>query len=310
MQRHRLNTAASLLLAASLTTACTPLQVQQSRLHDHDSVMLTGVPFYPQEDHQCGPAALATVLQFSGLQISPQALTDSVYTPGRQGSFAAELMAASRQHQRLPYIIEPQLSALLATLAHGLPVLVLQNNGLSWYPVWHYAVVTGYDRQHDQLIMNSGRSQNLRISLSVFERTWARSQHWGMVVLDPATLPDWLKPEPVLQQLSIMEKKGAGAAALAGYQQAVQHWPQDARFRLGLANSAVRLGDNMLAKQAFEQLLEKFPDYGPGLNNYADFLRQQGKPALALPYARRAVEVMDTAVTRQTLQEIEQQLVY
>jgi Tfp pilus assembly protein PilF len=131
-----------------------------------------------------------------------------------------------------------------------------------------------------------------------------------MIVVDPAQLPDWLEPEQTLQQLSIMEKHGATASALTGYRQAVRLWPQDARFWLGQANSAVRLGDQAMAKQAFEQLLEHFPGYGPGLNNYADFLQKQGKPALALPFAQQAVEVMDTPTTRQTLKEIEEQLVY
>lgn len=299
-----------MLLAVTVLAACTPLAVQQAYQHDHKPVMLSAVPFYPQEDYQCGPAALATVLQFSGQALTPDALTPEVYTPGRKGSFATELMAATRSHQRLPYVIQPELSALLGALDKGYPVLVLQNNGLSWYPVWHYAVVIGYDPHQQELILNSGRSQNLRLTLSTFEHTWARSQHWGMIVVDPVNLPGWLDSATVLQQLSIMEKHGATEAAFTGYQQATQQWPQDARFALGLANSAVRLNRQADAKQAFAELVEKFPDFGPGLNNYADFLLKAGKPALALPYAQRAVSVMDTPTTRQTLKEIEEQLLY
>ena len=53
---------------------------------------LTAVPFHPQELYQCGPAALATVLNWSGEQVRPSALVDEVYLPGRQGSLQLEML--------------------------------------------------------------------------------------------------------------------------------------------------------------------------------------------------------------------------
>lgn len=46
---------------------------------------LTAVPFHPQEDYQCGPAALATTLMYSGVVTSPAALVPQVYLPARIG---------------------------------------------------------------------------------------------------------------------------------------------------------------------------------------------------------------------------------
>src|SRR5262249_33165121 len=42
---------------------------------------LTEVPFFPQSDYQCGPAALATVMVAAGVKVTPEELVPEVYLP-------------------------------------------------------------------------------------------------------------------------------------------------------------------------------------------------------------------------------------
>jgi len=49
-------------------------------------VELKAVPFFPQAEYQCGPAALATLLVSSGVSTTPEALVPQVYLPARKGS--------------------------------------------------------------------------------------------------------------------------------------------------------------------------------------------------------------------------------
>ena len=116
----------------------------------------------PATDYQCGPAALATVLVASGAQVSPDDLVAEVYLPGRKGSLQAELIAAARSRGRLPYVLPPSLDDLLAQLAAGHPVLVLQKTGAGPWPGWHYAVVIGYDASRDRLLLRSGTERGSR----------------------------------------------------------------------------------------------------------------------------------------------------
>ena len=51
----------ALLLSPALLTACTGIDSLVPEDPKHE---LTGVPFFPQTIHQCGPAALATVLAY------------------------------------------------------------------------------------------------------------------------------------------------------------------------------------------------------------------------------------------------------
>src|SRR5215212_7308681 len=60
------------------------------------TVELKTVPFFPQEEYQCGPAALATVLSFSGIPITPEPLVSQVFLPSRKGSLQIEMLAAPR----------------------------------------------------------------------------------------------------------------------------------------------------------------------------------------------------------------------
>ena len=92
---------------------------------------LEATPFFPQVTHQCGPAALATVLGASGVETTPEALVDAVYVPGLHGSLQVELLAASRRAGRIPYPVGPALDALIAEIDAGRPVLVLQNLGFT-----------------------------------------------------------------------------------------------------------------------------------------------------------------------------------
>ena len=58
---------------------------------------LADVPFFPQVEYQCGPAALATALASSGVAVTPGDLVSQVYIPARKGSLQIEMMAAARR---------------------------------------------------------------------------------------------------------------------------------------------------------------------------------------------------------------------
>ena len=86
-----------LLLSVAGCAALTPAQRQAFIDHGLPATAMVDTPFFPQEQHQCGPAALATVLVWSGVHTSPEALTDEVYLPGREGSLQIEMVAATRR---------------------------------------------------------------------------------------------------------------------------------------------------------------------------------------------------------------------
>lgn len=271
-------------------------------------VELTAVPFFPQEAHQCGPAALATVLNNgSGLNITPEELVPQVYLPERQGSLQFELLAAARRHGRVPYVLRPQLEALTSEVVAGHPVLVLQNLGISAVPFWHYAVVVGFDLTRAEVVLRSGREQRRVTSLRTFEHTWARGGHWAIVVLPPDTLPQTAEELPYLQSVLALEKLKRWQHAATAYQTALTRWPQSLGAHMGLGNSRYALGDLRGAEAAFRAATRSHPDAGVAFNNLAQVLADQKRWREAEQAARRAVDIGgDNAdVFRQTLARVE-----
>ena len=157
-------------LAACLLGACSlnpPLDLA-AVLPGQPSLRLQSVPFYPQLDYQCGPAALAGVLAAAGVATDPVALAPQVYLPGRQGSLQLELLAATRRAGRIPYLVEGEPGALFAQLRGGRPALVFQNLRTRSFPVWHYAVLVGFDPGANEVYLNSGGEQGLAMAAPSF----------------------------------------------------------------------------------------------------------------------------------------------
>ncbi len=306
--RYYLRAALSALVL--LTTACaTPPQTAalRSAAIPYRPVELTKVPFFPQEDYQCGPAALATVLVWSGVAVTPDELTPQVYLPSRKGSLQIELLGATRRHDRIPYVLQPRLTALLSEVSAGHPTLVLLNLGLSWYPVWHYAVVIGYDLEHNQVIMRSGRLPRDVVSFELFERIWARSGYWALLVMPPDQLPATAEEIPYLKAVTELERLKQWRPAARAYETALKKWPDSLGAALGLGNARYALADLAGAEQAFRVAVEHHPDAAPAYNNLAQVLAEEGHYAEAERMILQALKLGGPMrnTYRQTLQEIQ-----
>lgn len=239
-------------------------------------VALTQVPFFPQEDYECGPAALAMVAHAAGVNVAPGVLVDQVYLPGRKGSLQPEMLAATRRQGLLAYPLKPKIEDLLREVAAGHPVLVFQNLAFQVYPVWHYAVVMGYDRERHVLLLHSGRTARMEISLFAFERTWARGHHWAMLALKPGQLPATAEPQTYTAAAAALERVNARAAQIA-FAAALQRWPDDRAALLGVGNTAYALGQRQAAIKAYRQAVRQHPDFADGWNNLAQVLLAQGQ---------------------------------
>ena len=120
-------------------------------------IELAATPFHPQEVNHCGPAALASVLGAAGIAATPDDLAPAVYLPAREGSLPLDMLGGARRAGAMAVRTAPGLEALMERVAAGMPVVVLQNLSLQWVPMWHYAVVIGFDRPRGTIILRSGR---------------------------------------------------------------------------------------------------------------------------------------------------------
>ena len=102
------------LSCAALIQGCASWTPQTKDLAEHrppgipGARELTEVPFFPQDDYQCGPAALATVMSAAGVKVTPEELVPEVYLPERKGSLQVEMLAAPRRHGLVSYQLAPR----------------------------------------------------------------------------------------------------------------------------------------------------------------------------------------------------------
>jgi tetratricopeptide (TPR) repeat protein len=267
---------------------------------------IASVPFFPQDEYQCGPAALAMVLAWSGLAVEPADLTEKVYTASLKGSLQPAMIAGARRSGRLAYVISGTES-LIREIAAGHPVIVLQNLGLSWIPVWHYAVAVGYDTPRDEVMLHSGLNARQRLSMPVFQKTWARAEDWGLLVMNPGELPATATEGKFVEAVIGLEKAKQPAAAVDGYRAALSRWPHNLAAMMGLGNSYYALGALKNSEAAFRQATEAHPREGAAFNNLAHVLLALGKKDEALQAARTAVSFGGPLqdVYQKTLEEIQ-----
>jgi len=280
-----------LLLALLVLPGCAikpPLDL--SRIGTVDRVLLSDVPFFPQTDYECGPAALAGLLGAAQVDTTPQALSSQVYLPGRQGSLQVELVAATRRAGRVPYVLDPTPEALVAQLGTGRPVLVFQNTRTPTFPVWHYAVLVGLDRQRNRFYLNSATYRAMPVSAPDFLRSWDWAGRWALLALRPGEVPAGAQAARYLDAVLDFEQVAGAAAALPAWEAAARRWPAQALPWLALGNQAYAAGRLPEAAQYFRRGLDTGQQENALANNLASVLGEMGCPGTALALLRPVAE--------------------
>lgn len=248
---------------------------------------LAQVPFFPQDDYQCGPAALATMLAHSGVAVTPEPLVEQVWLPARRGSLQLEMLAAARRYGRVSYVIAPRYTDLLRELAAGNPVLVLQDVG-ALVTQWHYAVVNGFDYPSGTVYLRSGTEARLETPFTAFERSWMKGGYWAMVTMPPDRIPATATEESWMSAVLAMARVAPAAAANQAYAAALKRWPDNLGAAVGLANQLHTQGDLAQAASTLRTALRRHPRSVIVMNNLAQVLSDQGLQAEALAQIEQA----------------------
>ena len=270
------------LVLVSAVSACTPaiqwkeLQVAPN-LPVPRAANVVGVPLFTQREHQCGPAAMAAALETSGVSVSVEKLTEEVMSPSANGSLQLSLVTAARRNGRVPYELPPKVLALFREIAAGRPTVVLLNQSLAWLPIYHYAVLVGYDLNHSDMVLNSGMQISEHMSMTPFEHSWSRAGSWSIVLLKPDELPADPDRMRYLKAVSGVEAAGKLDTAEQAYRTALQRWPNDASASIGLANVLTKQQRNPEAIAVLQAARRAQPQHAAILNNLAQALFESGQ---------------------------------
>ena len=254
-----------------------------------EQVELTEVPFFPQHEYQCGPAALATALSAAGRKVTPEELVPQVYIPERKGSLQVEMLAAARRHGMVSYALAPRFEDLLREVAAGTPVIVLQNLGLfSAAGTTPSPSATTGDR--GTLVLRSGTPERDVMPFAAHEVVWMRSGYWAMVARAARSHSRHRRGEALAERdRRFRARRRCARRARRLHRRSSGAGRRTSMRHVGLANTHHALGELAQAAEVLREGARRDPDSVVVLNNLAQTLSDLGRNEEALPVIERAV---------------------
>ena len=167
-------TALSMMLALS---ACAASAVN---IVDPTSHHVIDIPFFKQQAHQCGPAAMASVLNYRGVAITPEEIAAAIYSPGAAGTLDIDMVLYAQKLGRKAEKYRGSLEDLQKNVDLKNPLIVLVDYGFLAYQRNHFMVVRGYDENH--IYVNSGLEPLAAISKSDFLHGWEKTNFWALLI--------------------------------------------------------------------------------------------------------------------------------
>lgn len=99
------------------------------------------------------------------------------------------MQVLAREYGMLVYPLDPKLTALLAQVAAGYPVMVRITEGSTLWAEPRYAVLVGFNQQNSTVVLRVARDRRRPVAFSDFESAWKSAGQWAVLVQRPSQLP-------------------------------------------------------------------------------------------------------------------------
>ncbi|MDD5435427.1 MAG: C39 family peptidase [Nitrospira sp.] len=177
-----------ILFITTLVSGCSAYKGSQEQFHFYDNypanVYISSIPFFPQEDFQCGPAALASLLNYLGYKVLPDEISRAIFSEKLNGTLQIDMVSYAKRYQKEVNLsaeeLQGTLEILKKDLLNSVPVIVFVDNGFWKIRKGHYMLVTGYDDKRGGVIVYSGKVKDKFIAYSAFMRKWERGGYWAL----------------------------------------------------------------------------------------------------------------------------------
>ncbi len=142
---------------------------------------IDGVPRIKQITNYCGPAALTSVLQHCGENITQQEVGKAVFDPVGCATNGADMLLYVRNKGYSAYSWNSSIADAKLKIAAGAPILVLQENSTR-DTSGHYRVLTGYDDAARKFyVMDPYYDDITELSYDQCDKLWKPMGYWAMI---------------------------------------------------------------------------------------------------------------------------------
>lgn len=208
------------LTAVLLLAACSsaPPAVSPAVRALPERVELTAVPFFAQTAFEGAPGAVAIMLSQQGVVTTPGLIAKGMHLPGQELAMEKNISQVVNEQGLLVYHLAPNLADVLEQVSAGYPVLVRSDDGVSFVSSPRYAVVVGYDRVKQRLLLRSGMHRRQVVEFDDFNEAWSKLGSWAVLVQAPAQLPANVDRQRWSAAAAELEASGQKLAARNAYE--------------------------------------------------------------------------------------------
>lgn len=178
----RFNYIFTLFVVAALILGCAQNQVSSQIFADNETVVVENVPFVKQKDKFCGPASMASVLQFYGQEIDQDEIAEVIYIPELNGALISDMGNYARDNGYNVESTNGSIEILKENLNNKHPVILLVDQGKWKVSVPHYYVAYGYNDEQETVLLHTGYKQDQQVSYGKLEQEWKKMNYLMLVI--------------------------------------------------------------------------------------------------------------------------------
>lgn len=142
--------------------------------------IIENIPFYAQLENQCGPASLAAVLNYYGVEVTPDSIASEIFSQSARGTLNLDMLIYARKKGLNAVQYNGTFEDIKTNIDAGKPLIVLVDFGSFFYSQNHFMVVTGYS--DSGIIVNSGNFRGQFIDKERFINAWERTNYWTLLI--------------------------------------------------------------------------------------------------------------------------------
>ncbi len=142
--------------------------------------VLEKVPYYSQADHQCGPTAMAEVLDYYGSRVVPGSIASSIYSKTARGTLGIDMLIYAQRAGFRARQYSGSRRDMVKEIDRGRPLIVFVDYGFWVYQDGHFMVVAGYDENGP--IVHSVNGPFEHIPWDVFMGPWKKTGYWTLLI--------------------------------------------------------------------------------------------------------------------------------
>ena len=163
-----------LLLPLLLSCAATPIKTDAT---DH---LVAPIVFYAQDDYQCGPAALAALLNFRGLPVTPDQIAREIFSGSARGTLVMDMVFYAEGRGLKVKHYSGSEADVRQNIDRGNPLIALVDYGFWVYERGHFLVIVGYN--DNGFILNSGKEERRFVPREEFLRAWKKANFLTLLI--------------------------------------------------------------------------------------------------------------------------------